>query len=126
MASTRSRRLVPLVIVTVLGAGGATLTTTAATAATAAPVSAAGITTDTDPPWTRSLLRGLGKIGILSKVGTSAATGGYTQPPGSSGSDGAARGGDTEPPGSSDPGPGDNVDYGIWTDPGTSTGPVLH
>ncbi|MBW5484644.1 hypothetical protein [Streptomyces bambusae] len=86
MATTRTRRIVPLLITATLAAAGAGLTTTAyaaptATGVTTTGVTPAGVTTDTDTPGGNSILSGLGKLGNLSKIGNNTAAGGYTEPP---------------------------------------------
>ncbi|WP_405942049.1 hypothetical protein [Streptomyces sp. NBC_00207] len=79
MAITRTRRLAPLLIATTLAVGGVSL---ASTSAFAAPATTASVTTDGDNPGANRLVGMLGKLGNLSKIGSDAARGGDTEPPG--------------------------------------------
>ncbi|MEU7551817.1 hypothetical protein AB0B01_05525 [Streptomyces sp. NPDC044571] len=81
MASTRTRRLAPLMIAPLLAAGAISLTTTAH----AAPTTATGVTTEDKPRPATNILTGLGKAGALSKINpNNTAAGGDTTPPTSS------------------------------------------
>ncbi|MFE6845271.1 hypothetical protein [Streptomyces sp. NPDC057686] len=140
MAVTRTRRILPaLMVATALATGGVSLSTTAFAAPSTAP---ANITTDSDDPGLVKLLKysKLEKIskggGILTKAPAGGARGGDTTPP--SGGTGAAAGGDTEPPkggstgtatggdtGTSS-GPSDDFDYGVWVGLDPRSGPIVN
>ncbi|KOY55310.1 hypothetical protein [Streptomyces sp. XY332] len=142
MAVTRTRRIVPaLMVATALATGGVSLSSTAFAAPSAAP---ANITTDADDPGLvkflkRSKLEKISKGGdLLTKVPAGGgATGGDTEPP-KGGSTGAA-GGDTEPPkggggtgaatggdtGTSSGIP-DDFDYGVWVGVDPRSGPIVN
>ncbi|MEU9304636.1 hypothetical protein [Streptomyces sp. NPDC048269] len=81
MASTRTRRLAPLIIAPLIAAGGISLTTTAH----AAPTTATGVPTEDKPRPGGGLLAGLTKAGALSRIGPNTANGGDTEPPAPSG-----------------------------------------
>lgn len=133
-------------IATTLAVGGVSL---ASTSAFAAPATTASVTTDGDNPGANRLVGMLGKLGNLSKIGSDAARGGDTEPPGGDsaetpqtpkwklpimtdepqgkGGDGllGGDGGDGGYSGS-DVGPRQDSDYAIWTDTGRPSGPVVN
>ncbi|WP_327360359.1 hypothetical protein [Streptomyces sp. NBC_01296] len=134
MAVTRTRRIVPaLMIASALATGGVSLSTTAFAAPSAAP---AHVTTDADDPGPLKLLK-YSKLAKISK-GAAALTkapagggarGGDTEPPEGGNTD-AATGGDTEPPTGGDTGTSsdlrDDIDYGGWVGPDPRSGPVVN
>ncbi|WP_030293336.1 hypothetical protein [Streptomyces katrae] len=139
MAVTRTRRIVPaLMVATALATGGVSLSSTAFAAPSAAP---ANVTTDADDPGPVKLLKysKLAKISngaLLTKVPAGAATGGDIEPPKGGGT--GAAGGDTDPPkgdgtgaaaggdtGSSSGIP-DDFDYGIWVGVDPPSGPIVN
>ncbi|MFI6003208.1 hypothetical protein ACIA98_22805 [Streptomyces sp. NPDC051366] len=141
MAVTRTRRIVPaLMVATALATGGVSLSTTAFAAPSAAP---ANITTDDDPGplklLTYSKLAKISKTGgVLTKVPAGGgARGGDTEPP-KGGSSGGATGGDTEPPKGGGTGATtggdtgtsgdlrDDFDYGVWVGLDPRSGPIVN
>ncbi|WP_327411618.1 hypothetical protein [Streptomyces sp. NBC_01233] len=103
MPATRTRRLAPLLIATLLAGAGASLSSTAFAAPT---TTTANVTTDSDNP----LLDAFSKSGKVDKIGNNTANGGDTQPPTSGdGGDGlwgsghGSNGGDEDGDPNSDP-----------------------
>ncbi|MFE6839692.1 hypothetical protein ACFVFI_33325 [Streptomyces sp. NPDC057705] len=74
MTATRTRRLAPLLIATLLAGGAASLSSTAFAAPT---TTTTNVTTDSDTP----LLDAFSKIGTRGKIGNNTANGGDTTPP---------------------------------------------
>ncbi|WP_405828066.1 hypothetical protein [Streptomyces sp. NBC_00105] len=92
MTATRTRRLAPLLIATLLAGGAASLSSTAFAAPTTATTTP-NVTTDSDTP----LLDAFSKIGKAGKIGNNTANGGYTTPP--TNTDGYLKGGHGGDPG---------------------------
>ncbi|MCX4625546.1 hypothetical protein [Streptomyces sp. NBC_01443] len=125
MALTKTRRIVPaLMIATAVATGGVSLSTTAFAAPSAAP---SNITTDDDPGplklLTYSKLAKISKAGgVLTKAPPGGgARGGDTEPP-KGGGTGAATGGDTGTSGDLR----DDFDYGVWVGLDPRSGPIVN